>query len=192
MDRNDLRKGYKNLRENLSLAYQQSAAKQVCQRLQFFQPYIQAKHIALYHAFKSELSLQLLWEVALTQKKICYFPFLRDDKTLGFAPANANTVFAPNRYGIFEPQHTEENAVDPAVLDLMFLPLLAFDIHGTRIGFGQGFYDRTLAASRTPSRIGVAYPFQRVFSLDASPWDIPLTHVVTPDGLIYCDRMGKC
>jgi 5-formyltetrahydrofolate cyclo-ligase len=70
-------------------------------------------------------------------------------------------------------------------LDLILLPLVAFDESGQRLGMGGGFFDRSLAFLawrqhwRKPHLIGLAYDFQKVAALPREPWDVPLDAVVT-------------
>lgn len=71
--------------------------------------------------------------------------------------------------------------------DLLIAPLVAFDGHGRRLGYGGGFYDRTLARLRAQRRtlaIGLAYAAQQVEAVPADATDQPLDAVVTERGLI--------
>ncbi|MGF1658249.1 MAG: 5-formyltetrahydrofolate cyclo-ligase [Rubrimonas sp.] len=75
----------------------------------------------------------------------------------------------------------------------LIVPLLAFDRRGTRLGYGGGYYDRTLAALRAqgPVRaIGFAFAAQEVASLPADPHDAPLDAVVTETGPILFGKAG--
>ncbi len=87
----------------------------------------------------------------------------------------------PAAFGIHEPA-----ADAPAVIpDIVLVPLLAVDSRGTRLGYGGGFYDRTLAALRAKRRVlavGVAWDMQRVAALPADPWDERLDALATPSG----------
>jgi 5-formyltetrahydrofolate cyclo-ligase len=67
--------------------------------------------------------------------------------------------------------------------DVLLVPLLAFDARGHRLGYGGGFYDRTLASFETKLAIGVAYAGQEVDALPALPHDHPLDMVVTELGV---------
>lgn len=49
------------------------------------------------------------------------------------------------------------------------MPLLMFDVHGTRVGMGGGFYDRTLYKKYRPFRLGLAYDFQQVDTIKRQP-----------------------
>ncbi len=68
-------------------------------------------------------------------------------------------------------------------LDLVFLPLVAFDRVGHRVGMGGGYYDRTFAfvqqMHHKPILIGLAYEMQQVDGLPFCTWDIPLDGVLT-------------
>lgn len=101
------------------------------------------------------------------------------EKKLSFLPATPATSFKNNSHGIPEPDVELSKAIAVTALDLIFVPLLAFDNHCTRIGMGGGYYDRTLAKENHPLLIGVAYEFQHQTWLEPQEWDIPLTAVVT-------------
>ncbi|RSK37386.1 5-formyltetrahydrofolate cyclo-ligase [Hymenobacter metallilatus] len=90
------------------------------------------------------------------------------------------TALATNRWGIPEPVGAAE--VQPAQLDAVLIPLLAFDETGQRVGYGKGFYDRFLADCRPDIlRIGVSLepPVARI--QDAWAGDVPLHACLTPE-----------
>ena len=78
----------------------------------------------------------------------------------------------------------------PEVLpDVLFVPLLSFDRKGYRLGYGGGFYDRTLAklrAIKPVTAIGTAYAGQEVDAVARGPHDAPLDWVLTEEGPIRC------
>ncbi len=90
-----------------------------------------------------------------------------------------------NRYGIFEPDIRRRKPIPAWGLDLLLLPLVAFDASGNRIGMGGGFYDRTFAYLKTrnrwhtPKLIGIAHELQHIDSIEPNAWDIPLNGIVT-------------
>ncbi|MGE4061775.1 MAG: 5-formyltetrahydrofolate cyclo-ligase [Rhodospirillaceae bacterium] len=91
--------------------------------------------------------------------------------------------------GPFGTQHPNPRApiVGPHIL---FVPLIAFDLQGARLGYGAGYYDRTLASLRAQgavTAIGLAYDAQRVDSVPADPHDQPLDGVITPSGALWFD-----
>ncbi len=73
-----------------------------------------------------------------------------------------------------------------AVPDFLLVPLLAFDRRGYRLGYGAGFYDRTLAGLPGRFRLGVAYAASQVDEVPAGPYDERLDAVATERGVIVC------
>jgi 5-formyltetrahydrofolate cyclo-ligase len=72
---------------------------------------------------------------------------------------------------------------DGAEVELAFVPLVAFDNDGNRIGHGAGYYDRFLSKNPHVYRLGLAFETQRVNSCHAQPWDVPLDALITEEGL---------
>ncbi|WP_131781038.1 5-formyltetrahydrofolate cyclo-ligase [Legionella gresilensis] len=180
-----LRNSIKDIRENLPPFYQNEASQKVCARIRQLKQYRYAKNIALYNASNGEISLQEIWQSAPLQGKFCCFPALTKDKTLLFLPATPTTSFKENQYGILEPDINFSQAISPKELNLIFLPLVAFDEHGTRLGRGAGYYDRTLAKENHPLLIGIAYDFQHQHLIIPQEWDVPLTAVITPNNTYW-------
>lgn len=77
-------------------------------------------------------------------------------------------------------------------LDLVVMPLLAFDTAGSRLGMGGGFYDRSFAFKRRsgkrsnkPHLTGIAYQFQQAEALNRQTWDVPLDAISTEKGITH-------
>lgn len=174
-----IRKTCRDVREKLPRDFQQKASAKICAKIKQLDQYRYARKIALYHACKGEVTLDELWRSAPMQGKFCYFPAINPEKTLSFLPATPATPFKPNRYNIPEPEVAISHAVLPNELDLIFMPLVAFDEFGTRMGMGGGYYDRTFAAKNHHLLIGVAYECQRQTYIAPQEWDIPLTAIIT-------------
>jgi len=95
-----------------------------------------------------------------------------------------DAVLVKNKFGIPEPVSGTE--VQPADIDLVFVPLLAFDTRGYRVGYGKGMYDRFLKQCKPGVKtVGLSFfePVPAIEDLDA--WDIPLHTVVTPDNIYH-------
>lgn len=88
-----------------------------------------------------------------------------------------------NNWGIWEPQQGVPTPTEK--IDVVIVPLLAFDLTGHRVGYGKGFYDRFLAMCRTDcQRIGISL-FDPVEAIeDMNHDDIKLTHGLTPSQLL--------
>lgn len=178
--KNLLRLVLRGVRSRLSTHVQSQASERICARIKQLESYRYAKRIALYHAVEGEINLDNLWRSAPLQGKFCYFPALTADKTLVFLPATPATLFRKNRYDIPEPDVDFSLAIGINEIDIIFLPLVAFDKHGTRLGMGAGYYDRSLAQQKPNLLIGVAYDFQQQPFIKPQEWDISLQAVVTP------------
>jgi 5-formyltetrahydrofolate cyclo-ligase len=93
---------------------------------------------------------------------------------------NDDTEFKLNQYGIAEPIDGIE--INPAELDMVLVPLLAFDVNGYRVGYGKGFYDRFLARCNSDVlKIGFSFfdPVPLIAGIDR--FDVPLSIGITPD-----------
>ena len=101
------------------------------------------------------------------------------DKTMLAMQTDDDTRFRKNEYNLYEPE--DGVVVNPAGLDMVFVPLLCFDRRGFRIGYGKGFYDRYLAQCRRECfKIGFSY-FEPLDEIeDANLFDVPLNLCVTP------------
>lgn len=97
-----------------------------------------------------------------------------------------DSIMATDRHGIHFP--TSGAALIP---DMLLIPVNAFDDRGFRIGYGSGYFDRTLASLvPLPLSIGVGFELARVASIHPQPHDIPLDAVVTEAGLeLFSDRL---
>jgi len=90
-----------------------------------------------------------------------------------------NTVLKPSDYGVPEPLSGFE--INPLQIDVVFVPLLAFDVVGNRLGYGGGFYDRFLSQCKPEAIfIGLSY-FEPEEKIPIALTDIPLHFCVTPN-----------
>jgi 5,10-methenyltetrahydrofolate synthetase len=101
-----------------------------------------------------------------------------EDVPLAFRGWTPETSLAPDRYGI--PTPVAGDFVQP---DLILLPLNGFDVAGYRLGYGGGFFDRTLAAlSPRPLAVGVGFEINRLDSIRPESHDQRLDWIVTEAG----------
>ena len=98
---------------------------------------------------------------------------------------SAGDPLVPNRFAIPEPMPQRRPPHPAWQLDLLLVPLVAFDARGNRLGMGGGYYDRTLAYLRRrthwrrPHVLALAHALQRVDALPKNAWDIPVDGVIT-------------
>ena len=113
---------------------------------------------------------------------ICYPKSGREDNSMKAIICNADSIFEANAWNIPEPVDTEVAGAE--LLDLVIIPMLAFDKKGNRVGYGKGYFDRYLKQCREDCiKIGFSY-FDPVDSVDdASDFDVPLDLCITPQNV---------
>ena len=94
--------------------------------------------------------------------------------------------------GVYDiPYPAEGAAIRP---DALLIPMLGFDRAGYRLGYGGGYYDRTLAAlaagGARPAAIGIAYELAAIDTIHPQPFDVPMEYIVTERGLYRRDPDG--
>lgn len=194
--RQQIRQRMREQRRTMSKPEQQQRALQLSAMLIHSRFFTHSQHIAMYLANDGEINPHWLIEAAWQQDKRCYLPVLglRPGNRLWFIPYDPDSTLVHNRFGIPEPVHARRQRLLKAhSLDLILMPLVAFDQQGNRLGMGGGFYDRTLSflrqrhSWRKPRLIGLAYEFQRVDRLPSQEWDVPLDAIVTEDRIYLPD-----
>lgn len=111
--------------------------------------------------------------------QVAWPKLLPDNMGMQAIVVHKNTVFAENRYNILEPVSNE--VIAPQLVDVVFVPLLAFDNKGYRVGYGKGYYDRFLPyCAQDVVKIGFSY-FGALDAIDdINDYDVPLNYCITP------------
>jgi 5-formyltetrahydrofolate cyclo-ligase len=171
-------------RRGLSIADQDVAAHRLATWLASFIPYREAPAILAYVATEQEFPTAALIEQAWTAGKNVYLP-RAVGRTLQFVPHRPEVALRSGRFGIPEPA-AEATPLD--VGTVAFVPLVAWDETGVRLGRGGGFYDRALSTTRPDCVIGLGYAFQGHAALPCDPWDVKLDYIATERGVLQCGR----
>ncbi len=172
-------------RRALSTLQQKTASVQVSQLLLRNLSWKLSRRWALYLSNDGEIDLRELQRKLVGMKREMFLPVLHPvyHNRLWFVYFDENTHLIKNKYGIREPCMRRARRVPTWTLDLVCLPLVAFDCLGNRLGMGGGYYDRSFSklrvAIRRPLLIGTAHEFQKVDQLPSEPWDVKLDAVVT-------------
>src|SRR5262249_29637571 len=151
----------------LSLIEQKHASDLIAKKAQKLSIFKKSFHIAFYNAVHGEVHCASLIKYAEQLHKMILLPVL-DVQSLHFVHYQSSQPFVKNRYGIDEPIPTSENRFNTLDIDLVFVPLVAFDTQMNRIGMGKGYYDRTFhflknaPHQKKPILIGLAYEFQKI------------------------------
>lgn len=190
--RRALRAELRARREALGPRERMQAADALAEQLGQLAEFLTDERVAGYWAVRGELSLHRVLPPLAARSQRFHLPVLEPDASLGFAPWKVGDPVHPNRYGIPEPAVRPTPLLAPATMQLVLVPLVAFDRRGNRLGSGAGYYDRSFAflrdgeRPREPLLVGIAYSFQEVDVLPREPWDVPLDFVCTERELIEC------
>lgn len=186
-----LRRQIRAARRALGRHQQRTASRRLCARLALCAELKRAHHIGLYWPMDGEIDPRPL--LKRFPHKRFYLPALpRSGRTaMTFLHWPGASLRYRNRYGIPEPVLGRSASISPERLDLVLLPLVAFDPSGARLGMGAGYYDRTFAFKHHrpgtgPDLVGVAHQLQCVDHLPMESWDIPLKLVATDQHLYRC------
>jgi 5-formyltetrahydrofolate cyclo-ligase len=188
--RRALRAHMRSRRAELGAAIRLAAADGVADRLRQLPELQRPGFVAGYWAVSGEVPLHAL--LAPAPNFTYCLPVLGEERALKFSPWKFGDEVRPNAFGIPEPADAER--LEPTALDVVLLPLVAFDRRGARLGSGAGYYDRSFQFLRErvrpskPLLVGVAYGFQEVGELHEQPWDVPLDLVATEGELIRPSR----
>jgi 5-formyltetrahydrofolate cyclo-ligase len=191
MNTGEIRKTIRSKRRALTTAQQQSASENLAALISQQSFFLRAKRIGIYMANDGEINPSLLMGFALKANKACYLPIIHplQFNRLYFGEYRDGDQLKANRFGILEPQFRATTIAPIWTLDLILLPLVAFDRSGSRIGMGGGFYDRTLAGCANqpgkPNLIGLAHSCQEVENISQQSWDIPLDQIITDREIIH-------
>ena len=171
-------------RRELHAGQRQAAAVRCADRALGIVEVRRSRCIACYMAHQGEMSCASLLDWALERRIETLLPVVVG-RHMRFAPFSRGGALTANRWGIAEPVWRPGQWARPRRPGVVFVPLVAFDASGNRLGQGGGYYDRAFAFRqhaeqwRRPLLVGLAYDFQRVEELPAKPTDVPLDIVVT-------------
>lgn len=172
-------------RRDLTSVQQRHHGEQVKRHLKKLSCFQKAKVVAVYRDADGELSTDAIIKACRQMNKQLLLPVLHPfmHGHLMFRQWPVNARMKLNRYGIDEPASCYD-VIDARAIDLVIVPLVAFDENCYRMGMGGGYYDRTFSfrhinSWRKPKLIGVAHELQRVDKINIESWDIAMDAVIT-------------
>lgn len=181
-ERRALRRWAQSLRRRIPPSERIAAAELLAARLLALPSACTHGHVAGYWATDGEIALHA-WQLHLPAAVTYCLPVLHAGMQLRFAPWRPGAPLTSNRFGIPEPEVPEDRLLAPESMDLVVVPLVAFDSGCHRLGMGGGWYDRSFAFRREraapPWLVGAAFAAQQVDPLRPETWDVPLDAVCT-------------
>ena len=144
--------------------------------------------IAGYYPSNYEVDILNFLEKASKNKFRIALPVIRSSGTMSFKSWIFKESLYVNKFGILEPKDTKKEIIP----DLIMVPLVAFDERLNRIGYGKGYYDRSLRKiSKTKKKtisLGIAYSFQKCDSIPVNKHDFKLDYIFTERGIISSNQ----
>ncbi len=181
-------------RDELDAKQRIAAAAGALHSLESLPEFMTDTNVAGYWAVRGELPLNLAVASLGRRGQRYFLPVLGEARRLHFAEYRDGLQLRSSRVGIPEPEVPSAELRDARAMDVILLPLLAFDRHGHRLGTGGGWYDTSFAFLRaaprpaTPLLVGVGYAFQELENIPVEPWDVDLDYVATDAEMIACCR----
>jgi 5-formyltetrahydrofolate cyclo-ligase len=153
-----------------------------------FPHYITAEAVTLYSPIENEVGTDTILADALERKKQVFYPRIDDQESAWFFEISSATEFRAGRFGIPEPVPIKALTVADWQDNLIvFVPGVAFDLGGHRLGRGGGWYDRMLDGLKNRGVfVGLAFEFQVVDRLTTEAWDQKVHYVITERRVIDC------
>lgn len=186
-EKEDLRRRMREVRAAIDPGTRLRKAAAAEDRLISLPQVVAGTSVLLFYSFGSEIGTSGVAGRLLALGKVLLFPYLQDEG-MEAAEVRPGDPLVGTAYGPKEP--SRRIAVDPASVDVVVTPGLAFDRAGHRLGYGGGHYDRYLARLGPDAlRVGMAFAEQVVDRVPAGPED-QLVHLVVTDAEIIDCRSG--
>ena len=178
MHKSEYRKIYKSKRAALSEKERVDLSIDIanqCLKLPVWE--LEHFHVFLPIETQKEVDTTPLITVLQAKEKHIYIPKVKRLELEHFQ-LTEHTLLLINKWGIPEP--VKGKTINTSILNIVFIPLLAFDQNGNRVGYGKGFYDRFLRmCKKDVLKVGLSF-FEAEEQIDTAPHDIDLDYCVTP------------
>jgi 5-formyltetrahydrofolate cyclo-ligase len=175
----------RRVRDGLPAAERQRSSLRACEHVARHLESLRPQTVGLYAGFGSELDTATLAEhLANLGVRLAYPLVVGPDHDLEFRACYPGELELA-KFDIPSPTADHE-LVAITDIDCFIVPGLAFDKFGGRLGWGRGYYDRTLIHNPTAHRIGLAFAVQIRTSLPCDERDVPMTALASETGVINC------
>jgi len=152
-----------------------------------FSLYLSSGSVALYSPTGNEVATEEIRDDALKSNKKLFYPKLGGGENPALIRVESARELKPGRHGILEPIGEKAMSKEDQERLVVFVPGLAFDPQGNRLGRGKGWYDRVLKLlGDGPTFVALAYELQIVEQVPAEEWDRKVHHIITERRIMDC------
>ena len=151
-----------------------------------FPPYLMRPLVALYSPIQNEVETGEIRDHALVTAKSVFFPRFGIKSSLEFIQIGSSMELSKGRFGLLEPIGETRLSASAREKLIVFVPGVAFDSHGHRLGRGTGGYDRLIKELAGATLVALAYDFQVVEEVPTDAWDQKVHYVITERSVVDC------
>jgi len=166
-------------RNSLNQNQIQTWSNQICRKLVESKCFGEANIVHIYNSIGSEVDTNKIIQVALIAGITVIVPEIGEGQSLKHWQVFQNTIYSQGKFGIQTPIANchlfDISNLQPN--DLVIIPIVAFDLHNNRIGYGKGYYDKFLNQIES-KKIGLAFRCQQVKDFEPDPWDVALDQII--------------
>lgn len=190
MDKSLIRQEMLEKRSKLGRILYKEYSKTIMDSLSDSTFYKNAKTIMIFVSFNYEVDTREFIKKAIAEGKNVVVPItIPETKQLIPSLLKDFDELAPGFYNILTPKDEFIRPTDPALIDLIIVPGIAFDHEGYRIGYGGGYYDRFLSKiNPAVPKVSIAFHLQLIDKVPKDHFDIPVDYIYTEKEIIECKR----
>lgn len=185
MDKRDIRKKVKELRDSISKEKRKVESEILCKKIIESKEYKKSKKILSFMNFGSEIEIEILNRKIVEDGKKLYLP--RAEKNGRISIVEYGKSFTIGSFGIREPIGEVYNGD----LDMIITPGLAFDRAGNRIGYGKGYYDRFFEKYSSVLKVAPIFEIQLFEKIPSEEHDIKIDMIITKNEFLKINEVLK-
>jgi 5-formyltetrahydrofolate cyclo-ligase len=187
--KNSLRAAALAQRGQLSKAESVSRSRSIQAQVLRFPAYQMHRSVAIYSPIQNEVETGNIRDHALATGKRVYYPRCTPESVLELVAIGSVTELASGRFGILEPTGDRRLSRQDQEELVVFVPGVAFDVRGNRLGRGKGWYDRLIEMLAGATLVALAYDFQIIDEVPAEEWDQKVHYLITERRIVDCGSM---
>ncbi len=185
-EKSKIRYDFLKIRDRLEPALRHAYSSSILTGIKKLEEYRSCRTAMFYLSYGSEVITDFMINEFLADGKDVAVPVIQTpgDGIMTAVRINKLEDCYDRVYGIRQPEFNENEVVAKRDIDLIFVPGIAFDFSGYRVGYGKGYYDRWLEGTDVSKRIGLAFEVQLVDKLPFAGYDLPVGKILTEKRII--------
>jgi 5-formyltetrahydrofolate cyclo-ligase len=146
------------------------------------------KNVAIYMSIRNEVRMEYLIELNKSKKFDIFLPVCQKEDNIYFNKLEDSDFMEKDYFGISCPKNGK--TISEKEIEVFFIPGLAFDVFGNRVGYGKGCFDRILGNTGESVFVGVSYEFQVIYgdALESEASDVAMDFILTEKGMRIADN----